>query len=133
MSRKNGLKVRQDILAFIVGFTQERGYAPSVREIAKQVHLSLANVQYHLDVLEGHGYIIRQENTSRSIRLLVPINSQTNLNKLRDAANLAVRNRAEGVDALAEMLTEFQQGRVLNLSDWRAILESPAQSHENPN
>ena len=80
MSRKNGLKVRQDILAFIDGFTQERGYAPSVREIAKQVHLSLANVQYHLDVLEGHGYIIRQENTSRSIRLLVPINSQTNLN-----------------------------------------------------
>ena len=54
MSRKNGLKVRQDILAFIDGFTQERGYAPSVREIAKQVHLSLANVQYHLDVHPGY-------------------------------------------------------------------------------
>ena len=133
MSQKKGAGVRQDILEFIEDFTQERGYAPSVRDISKHIHISLSTTQYHLDVLEGHAYICRQENTSRSVRLLAPRHPQTNLSKLRSAVNLAARSRSEGIDALAEMLAGFQQGRVLTSSDWRAILESPAQPPENPN
>lgn len=131
MSQKKGLKVRQDILKFIEEFTQEYGYSPSVREISRHTCVGVGTVQYHLDILEGHGYISRQENTSRSVRLLAPVSPQTNLNKLHSAANLAVRSRVEGVDALAEMLAGFQQGRVLSSSDWRAILEAPVQPFEN--
>ena len=133
MSQKKGLKVRRDILGFIDEFTQEHGYAPSVREISKHICVGVGTVQYHLDVLEGHGYIIRQENTSRSVRILAPIAPQTNLKKLRSAVNLAARSRAEGIGALAEMLVGFQQGRVLSVSDWRAILEGPVQTLESPN
>lgn len=133
VSQKKGSKVRQDILKFIEEFTQEHGYSPSVREISRCTHVGVGTVQYHLDVLEGHGYISRRENTSRSVRLLTPVSSQTNLNKLRNAVNLAARSRVEGIDALAEMLEGFQQGRVLSSSDWRTILEALAYPPEPSN
>ena len=100
MSQKKGLKVRRDILGFIDEFTQEHGYAPSVREISKHICVGVGTVQYHLDVLEGHGYIIRQENTSRSVRILAPIAPQTNL---KNSAAQSIWRLAAGRKALAPL------------------------------
>jgi repressor LexA len=38
---------------------QARGYAPSVREIARELELSAPTVQQHLDALERKGYVRR--------------------------------------------------------------------------
>lgn len=48
----------------------ERGVSPSVREIGQAVGLrSTSSVQYNLDILEKAGYIIRDPNLKRTIRL----------------------------------------------------------------
>ena len=69
--RKLGLNsTRENILQFIHGFIDERGYSPTVRDILKGCEISsTAVVQYHLDVLEKEGRIHRDPEIFRSIRL----------------------------------------------------------------
>jgi repressor LexA len=69
--RKPGLNsTRENILQYIHGFIDERGYSPTVRDILKGCDISsTAVVQYHLDVLEKEGRIHRDPEIFRSIRL----------------------------------------------------------------
>lgn len=62
---------RMRILNFIRGFLKEKGYAPTVRDIARGCHISTPSVvQHHLNVLEREGYIRRDPEIFRSIQLL---------------------------------------------------------------
>lgn len=61
---------RQRILDFIRNFLDERGYAPTVRDIVRGCDISTSSVvQYHLDILEREGHIHRDPQVFRSIRL----------------------------------------------------------------
>ena len=62
---------RSRILNFIRGFLEARGYAPTVRDIAKGCNISTPSVvQHHLNILEKQGYIRRDPEVFRSIQLL---------------------------------------------------------------
>ncbi|MCX5997268.1 MAG: transcriptional repressor LexA [Chloroflexi bacterium] len=69
--RKPGINLtRQKIMDFIREFYDERGYAPTVRDIQKGCELSsTAVVQHHLKVLEGDHQIERDSKVFRSIQL----------------------------------------------------------------
>lgn len=61
---------RRRILEFIAQTVDERGYPPSVREIADAVGLaSTSAVHHHLTALERDGYLERSERSSRALRL----------------------------------------------------------------
>ncbi|MFH0942537.1 MAG: transcriptional repressor LexA [Chloroflexota bacterium] len=61
---------RQRILSFISDFLNERGYAPTVRDIVRGCDISTSSVvQYHLDILKREGHIQRDPRVFRSIRL----------------------------------------------------------------
>lgn len=61
---------RQKILEFIAQTVEERGYPPSVREIADAVGLaSTSAVHHHLTALEREGYLERGAHSSRALRL----------------------------------------------------------------
>jgi repressor LexA len=61
---------RQRVLSFIGRFINERGYAPTVRDIARGCHISTPSVvQHHLNTLEREGYIRRDPEVFRSIQL----------------------------------------------------------------
>ena len=61
---------RERILKYIREFIGDRGYAPTVRDIVRGCAISTSSVvQYHLDVLEREGYIRRDPQVFRSIRL----------------------------------------------------------------
>jgi len=63
-------KTRESILQFIHQFFDDRGYAPTVRDILRGCGISSpAVVQYHLDVLQREGRIHRDPEVFRSIRL----------------------------------------------------------------
>ncbi len=70
--RKPGISAtRQRILKFIRDFIDDRGYAPTVRDILKGCNISsTAVVQHHLNVLEREGYIHRDPEVFRSIQLV---------------------------------------------------------------
>jgi len=62
---------RKQILDFISDFIEEKGYAPSVRDVVEGCGISSSSVaQYHLNVLEHKGYIRRDREVSRSIGLV---------------------------------------------------------------
>lgn len=70
--RKPGIsQTRQRILQFIRDFIEEKGYAPTVRDILKGCNISsTAVVQHHLNILEREGHIHRDPEVFRSIQLL---------------------------------------------------------------
>jgi len=62
---------RSRILNFIGKFLDRRGYAPTVRDIARGCNISTPSVvQYHLNMLEEQGYIHRDPEVFRSIQLV---------------------------------------------------------------
>ena len=62
---------RKQILDFIRRFVNEKGYAPTLREIRRACQIgSMELLQHHLEALERDGYISRSPNTSRSINLI---------------------------------------------------------------
>lgn len=61
---------QSEIFEYIKDVISQRGVAPSVREIAEAVGLrSTSSVQYNLNVLEKAGYIKRDPNLKRTIRI----------------------------------------------------------------
>jgi repressor LexA len=61
---------RLRILDFIRKFLDKRGYAPTVRDIARGCNISTPSVvQHHLNKLESQGHIYRDPEVFRSIRL----------------------------------------------------------------
>jgi len=61
---------KQKIVEYIATTVRERGYPPSVREIAAAVDLaSTSAVHNHLQALEREGYLERGASHSRAIRL----------------------------------------------------------------
>jgi len=62
---------KRRVLNFIGKFLDERGYAPTVRDIARGCNISTPSVvQYHLNTLERQGYIRRDPEVFRSIQLV---------------------------------------------------------------
>ncbi len=64
-------KRQQAILQFIDQFLQETGYPPSIRDIGSAVGISSTSVvNYNLKILEREGYISRDPEVSRGLRLV---------------------------------------------------------------
>jgi len=69
MARVSDTRLR--ILNFIRKFFDERGYAPTVRDIARGCNISTPSVvQHHLNTLERQGHIHRDPEVFRSIQLV---------------------------------------------------------------
>ncbi|HWH36933.1 MAG TPA: transcriptional repressor LexA [Candidatus Limnocylindrales bacterium] len=61
---------KQRIIEYIADTIRQRGYPPSVREIAGAVNLaSTSAVHHHLQALEKEGYLERGATQSRALRL----------------------------------------------------------------
>jgi repressor LexA len=61
---------QQEVLDFVTEYINERGYAPSLREIGKKISVSgTLGVMKHLEALERKGHLRRQEGSSRGITL----------------------------------------------------------------
>lgn len=61
---------KQRIIEYIAATTRQRGYPPSVREIAQAVDLaSTSAVHHHLQALEREGMLERGASHSRALRL----------------------------------------------------------------
>ena len=66
----NLTRKQQEIYNFILSFTTEHGYPPSVREIGSAVGLkSPSTVHFHMKGLEEAGVIIKAEGKTRAISL----------------------------------------------------------------
>ncbi len=71
MASRKPLSVRQEgIMKFVRKFIGENGFPPSIREIGKAVEISSTSVvNYNLRRLEERGYLSREKEVSRGLRL----------------------------------------------------------------
>jgi repressor LexA len=68
--RNTKSSTRYRILSYIKDFFNEKGYAPTIRDIVKGCQISTTSVvQHHLNQLEKEGHIQRDPQVFRSIRL----------------------------------------------------------------
>src|SRR5437899_647267 len=65
------LSARQEAMVdFIAKFQDERGYPPTIREIGKACGISSTSVvNYNLTKLEREGFLVRDREVSRGLRL----------------------------------------------------------------
>ena len=69
--RELGIERREQIYQFIVKYINDKGYEPSIREIADAVGLkSSSNVHVHLMKLEEEGRIEMKPRCPRTIKVL---------------------------------------------------------------
>jgi len=65
-------KRQHDVLEFVKRFRQNRGLAPTLEEIATELHVSKVTIFEHLQALERKGYIRKTRNHSRSLEIVDP-------------------------------------------------------------
>jgi repressor LexA len=62
---------QQQMLKFIQDFVDENGYPPTIREIGKALRISSTSVvNYNLNILQAKGFILRNRDISRGVRLV---------------------------------------------------------------
>lgn len=61
---------QQEVLRVIKLYLNENGYAPSVRNVADMMGISTKGAFDHIDALVKKGWIKKDENISRSIRII---------------------------------------------------------------
>lgn len=101
---------QQRVYDFIESYIQQKGYGPTVREIAEAMNLSSpSTVHVHLKTLEEKGYIVRDKLKSRSIALAEPSHHEAAFGSEGSDDTLAlplVGNVAAGEPILAEQNIE---------------------------
>lgn len=61
---------QKQILDFVIKYSERKGYSPSLEEIARHFRLrSVGTVHEHVEALRSKGYLNKEDNRSRSIRL----------------------------------------------------------------
>jgi len=64
-------KRQKEILDFIGYFIDKNGYAPTIKEMQKKIHLSSAStIHQHIQALTSKGYLKKIANLARAIRLV---------------------------------------------------------------
>jgi repressor LexA len=62
---------QQQMLKFIQEFVDENGYPPTIREMGKALRISSTSVvNYNLNILQAKGFILRNRDISRGVRLV---------------------------------------------------------------
>lgn len=90
---------QREILDYISGHIEAKGYAPSFEEIARQFGFqSLATVHEHLTNLERKGCIRRTHNESRAIEI-VPPRGQTGATELPLLGLVAAGEPIEAIES----------------------------------
>jgi repressor LexA len=64
-------KRQRELLSFVDGFIQGHGYGPSYREIMRALgYKSVSTVAIHIDGLIAKGYLVKRDNSARSLEVV---------------------------------------------------------------
>ena len=113
----NLTRKQQEIYDFILSFTSEYGYPPSVREIGAAMGLkSPSTVHFHMKGLEEAGVIVKAEGKTRAISLpgvsMGPVAEETDprANQVPVVGNVAAGSPILAQECIEDYLTFDTQG-----------------------
>ncbi len=91
---------QKEVMDFLTGFTQRKGYSPSYEEIAAGLGLSsLATVHKHITNLHNKGMLQRAHNRSRSIDVLSPRSPRRSNERLPLMGRIAAGKPVEAIES----------------------------------
>jgi SOS-response transcriptional repressor LexA len=71
MPSERSSKRQRELLNFVDGFIQGHGYGPSYREIMRALgYKSVSTVAVHIDGLISKGYLLKRDNSARSLEVV---------------------------------------------------------------
>lgn len=71
MDKHRSSKRQRELLNFVDGFIQGHGYGPSYREIMRALgYKSVSTVAVHIDGLTSKGYLLKRDNSARSLEVV---------------------------------------------------------------
>ncbi len=71
MPNERSTKRQRELLNFVDGFIQGHGYGPSYREIMRALgYKSVSTVAVHIDGLITKGYLLKRDNSARSLEVV---------------------------------------------------------------
>ena len=113
----NLTRKQKEIYEFILAFTSEHGYPPSVREIGAAVGLkSPSTVHFHMKGLEEAGVIVKAEGKTRAISLpgvsvgLVAEETDPRANQVPVVGNVAAGSPILAQECIEDYLTFDTEG-----------------------
>jgi repressor LexA len=73
MQQERPTKKQRELLSFIDGFIKGNGYGPSYREIMRALdYKSVSTVATHIDGLIARGWLIKRDNSARTLEVVAP-------------------------------------------------------------
>ena len=103
---------QQQIYDYILSFTDEHGYPPSVREIAAAVDLkSPATVHFHMKGLRAAGFISQAEGKTRAITIN-PEQARARRDQVPVVGNVAAGSPILAEECIEDYLTFDTEGKV---------------------
>ena len=72
-------KKQKELLLFLDSFISGHGYGPSYREIMRALdYKSVSTVAIHINGLITRGWLVKKDNSARSLMVMMPANTATN-------------------------------------------------------
>ncbi len=76
-------KKQRELLSYLEGFIGEQGYGPSYREIMRALdYKSVSTVAAHVNGLIARGWLIKRDNSARSLEVLNDIDAASTTTKV---------------------------------------------------
>ena len=115
---KRPTKKQKELLSFIDGFIKGNGYGPSYREIMLALdYRSVSTVATHVNGLITRGWLIKKDNSARTLEVVAPSES--------DSAKPSVAASAKTAEQeIRAKLDELKQDNEANADDITALTEA---------
>ena len=114
-------KKQRELLSFIDGFIKGYGYGPSYREIMRALdYKSVSTVATHINGLITRGWLIKKDNSARTLEVVMPAQKAPNLLGLSEKT---VENFiTQKIDQLKSSDNEDNSKQIQTLKDALSIL-----------
>lgn len=117
MNTERATKKQQELLAFIDSFIKGSGYGPSYREIMRSLgYKSVSTVATHVDGLIAKGYLVKRDNTARSLEVVGRTVGEVEAAQVHELTTLLGAHIAEQTLGDADAHTVASALRILKLS-----------------
>ena len=111
-------KKQRELLSFIDGFIKGYGYGPSYREIMRALdYKSVSTVAVHVNGLVAKGWLIKKDNSARTLEVVMPGDSP------QPEVTLKVKQKSTAEHELKAKIDELKAGDLEENAESIAVLE----------
>lgn len=113
-------KKQRELLSFIDGFIKGNGYGPSYREVMRALdYKSVSTVATHVNGLIARGWLVKKDNSARSLTVMMPSSGQEihqasevvapTITAEKEILDKIEALKAEGIDARAHEIKVLEE------------------------